>query len=82
MEKILVKEEYYTFDDNLYDKIIQDYLIDNPENDIYKNFNDIITYVIDNEIEILNQLFIPVDENCDFSEFENGFCEYLKFISK
>ena len=79
MDKLLINNEYYLFSNKEYDKIFNDIL--NATNyNLKDNLEDIVGYFADNIIFILNDMFIPVDEDNDFSEIINGFRNYLNYL--
>lgn len=79
MDKILINNEYYLFSDKEYDKIFNDIL--NATNyNLKDNLEDMVGYFADNIVFILNDMFIPIDEDNDCSEIINGFRNYLNYL--
>lgn len=79
MDKLLINNEYYLFSNKEYDKIFNDILNETSYN-LKDNFEDIVGYFADNIVFILNDMFVPVDEDNDFSEIINGFRNYLNYL--
>lgn len=79
MDKLLINNEYYLFSDKEYDKIFNDIL--NATNyNLKDNLEDMVGYFADNIVFILNDMFVPVDEDNDCSEIINGFRNYLNYL--
>ena len=79
MDKLLVNNEYYLFSDKEYDKIFNDILSVTSYN-LKDNLEDMIGYFADNIVFILNDMFVPVNEDTDCSEIINGFRNYLNYL--
>lgn len=82
MEKVRIGKKYYLFSDKEYDKIVQDYLLAHPDKSILDSSQDIITYFLDNYIDILNDMFIEADEDTNVKELLKGLKSYLYYINK
>lgn len=79
MDKLLINNEYYLFSDKEYDKIFNDIL--NATNyNLKDNLEDMVGYFADNIVFILNDMFVPIDEDNDCSEIINGFRNYLNYL--
>lgn len=79
MDKLLINNEYYLFSNNEYDKIFNDILNATSYN-LKDNLEDMVGYFADNIVFILNDMFVPVDEDNDCSEIINGFRNYLNYL--
>lgn len=81
MRKILSGNEYYSLDDKVFDNLVQNCLIDNSWDSICGREDDIFSYIVDNAADMLSNLFIDIDEDCDLTDFEEGLREYLDYLS-
>lgn len=79
MDKLLINNEYYLFSDKEYDNIFNDILNATSYN-LKDNLEDMVGYFVDNIVFILNDMFVPVDEDNDCSEIINGFKNYLNYL--
>lgn len=79
MDKLLINNEYYLFSDKEYDKIFND-ILNTTSYNLKDNLEDIVGYFADNIVFILNDMFVPVDEDNDCSEIINGFRNYLNYL--
>lgn len=79
MDKLLINNEYYLFSDKEYDKIFNDILSTTSYN-LKDNLEDMVGYFADNIVFILNDMFVPIDEDTDCSEIINGFRNYLNYL--
>ena len=79
MDKLLINNEYYLFSDKEYDKIFNDILNATSYN-LKDNLEDMVGYFADNIVFILNDMFVPVDEDTDCFEIINGFRNYLNYL--
>ena len=79
MDKLLINNEYYLFSDKEYDKIFNNILNATSYN-LKDNLEDMVGYFVDNIVFILNDMFVPIDEDTDCSEIINGFRNYLNYL--
>lgn len=79
MDKLLINNEYYLFSNKEYDKIFND-ILNTTSYNLKDNLEDMVGYFADNIVFILNDMFVPVDEDNDCSEIINGFRNYLNYL--
>lgn len=81
MRKILSGNKYYLLDDKVFDNLVQACLIDNGWDSVCGKENDVFTYIANNAVDALDNLSIVVDEECDFTDFEEGLKEYINYLN-
>lgn len=79
MNKILVGNEYYLFQDKEYDKIFNDIII-SQNYTLKNNKENIISYFENNIVDILNDMLIPINEETNVEEIVRSFKDYLDYL--
>lgn len=79
MDKILIGNKYYLFQDKEYDKIFNDIII-SQNYTLKDNKENIISYFENNIVDILNDMLIPINEETDVEEIVKGFKDYLNYL--